>query len=73
MKTIVITDGKYRSAIAAARMLGRAGNRVVVTQTRGDTKTEPPVFSSRYVSATHWIEGKASDAEPCTRCVGAVL
>ena len=85
MKTVVITDGKYRSAISAARMLGRAGLRVVVTQTRGDTKTEPPVFSSRYVASTHWIEGKASDADypvrlravlerydrPVLLCVGA--
>ena len=63
MKTVVITDGKYRSAISAARSLGRAGLHVVVTQTRGDTKTEPPVFSSRYVAATHWIEGAASDTE----------
>ena len=63
MKTIVITDGKYRSAISAARSLGRAGFQVVVTQTRSDTKTEPPVFSSRYVAQTCWIEGSASDAE----------
>ena len=61
MKTIVITDGKYRSAISAARTLGRAGLRVVVTQTRGDTRVEPPVFSSRYAAETIWIEGRASD------------
>lgn len=86
MKTIVITDGKYRSAISAARSLARAGYRVVVTQTRLDAKTEPPVFSSRYASDTVWIEGSAKDAEytarlievlrscdhPALLCVGAV-
>ena len=85
MKTIVITDGKYRSAISAARSLGRAGYRVVVTQTRLDSKTEPPVFSSRYASETVWIEGSAKDAEyparllavlqscdhPALLCIGA--
>ena len=55
MKTIVITDGKYRSAIAAARALGRAGYRVVVTQTRADADIEPPVFSSRFAEG-RWIE-----------------
>ena len=86
MKTIVITDGKYRSAISAARALARGGWRVVVTQTRDDSKTEPPVFSSRYVSETVWIEGGAGDADyparlaavlarydrPALLCVGAV-
>ena len=33
MKTALVTDGKYRSSIAAVRALHRAGYRVVVTQT----------------------------------------
>ena len=61
MKTIIITDGKYRSSIAAVRTLGQAGYRVVVTQTRSDCPGEPPVFSSRYVSEHHWIEGSCRD------------
>ena len=47
MGTVVITDGKYRSSIAAARMLGRAGWRVVAVQSRGDGPLEPPVSTSR--------------------------
>lgn len=62
MKTVVITDGKYRSALAAARDLGRAGYRVVVTQTRGDSPKEPPVFSSKYAKG-RWIEGAVADPE----------
>lgn len=86
MQTVIITDGKYRSAIAAARAIGRAGYRVVVTQTRGDTAQEPPVFASRYAAEHRWIEGKAADEgytdrllavlaeyeRPVLLCVGAV-
>ena len=36
MKTALVTDGKYRSSIAAVRALHRAGYRVVVTQTDSD-------------------------------------
>ena len=48
MRTAIVTDGKYRSAIAAVRALGRAGYQVIVTQTRGDSSIEPPAFSSKY-------------------------
>ena len=36
MKTAIVTDGKYRSSIAAVRALHRAGYQVIVTQTRAD-------------------------------------
>ena len=85
MKTVVITDGKYRSSIAAARVLGRAGYRVIITQTRGDETGEPPVFASRYVAEDRWVDGAAADPEytdrllailneyehPVLLCVGA--
>lgn len=61
MKTVILTDAKYRSAISIARSFGKAGWRVLAVQTRGDTNVVPPVFSSRYVSASHWLEGSASD------------
>ena len=41
MKTVLVTDGKYRSSIAAVRALHRAGYHVVVTQTRDDVKSAP--------------------------------
>ncbi len=63
MDTVVITDGKYRSSIAAARMLGRGGYQVAVTQTRDDQMLEPPVFSSRYVREGRWLEGAAADPD----------
>lgn len=61
MKTAVVTDGKYRTSVAAVRALGRAGYRVVVTQTRGDSPLEPPVFSSRYAQERRWLDGGAAD------------
>lgn len=63
MDTVVITDGKYRASIAAARMLGRGGYRVAAAQTRGDCALEPPVFASRYVAEGRWLEGAAADPD----------
>ena len=62
MKTVVVTDVKYRASIAAIRALGRAGYRVIVTQTRADCPWTPPAFVSRYVAGRHWIPGSSSDA-----------
>ncbi len=85
-RTAVVTDGRYRASIAAVRALGRAGYRVVVTQTRADSSQEPPVFSSVFASECRWIEGSCSDPDyparltallreydrPVLLCVGAV-
>ena len=62
MATVIITDGRYRSAIAAARELGRAGYDVIGTEARGDVQADPPVFSSRYARGA-WIEGSVKDAD----------
>ncbi len=61
MKTVLLTDAKYRSAISAARAFGRAGFSVVAVQSRGDTDVTPPVFSSRYAAETRWLDGAAAD------------
>ncbi len=63
MALVLITDGKYRSTIAAARALGRAGYEVVVTQTRAESPLTPPVFESRFVSRGIYIEGSFRDLE----------
>lgn len=72
MRTVIVTDGKYRSAIAAVRTLGRAGYRVVVTQARGDTRTEPPVFASKYCAEAVWIDGCCGDAEYTDRLAAVI-
>ena len=63
MDTAVITDGKYRSSVAAARALGRGGWRVAAVQTRRDCPLEPPVFVSRHVAEGRWLEGGAADPD----------
>lgn len=65
MDTVVVTDGKYRASIAAIRMLGRGGRRVIVTQTREDMTgaLEPLGFASRYASECRWVEGSAKDPD----------
>ena len=45
METAIVTDGKYRSSIAAVRALHRAGYQVIVTQTRADVHAVPAVAS----------------------------
>lgn len=63
IKTVIVTDGKYRMSIAATRALGRAGYSVVLTQTEAESEGTPPVFSSRYATSTHIVEGSVKDAE----------
>ncbi|MBQ8696159.1 MAG: ATP-grasp domain-containing protein [Clostridia bacterium] len=72
MKTVIVTDGKYRMSIAAVRALGRDGWRVVLTQTRSEAEGTPPVFSSRYATATHMIEGSVKDAEYKDRLLAVI-
>ena len=62
MKTAVVTDGRYRSSLAAVRALGEAGYRVVVTQTKRETAYAPASFSSRFTAEGRWIEGSCNDA-----------
>ena len=86
METAIVTDGKYRSSIAAVRALHRAGYQVIVTQTRADVHAVPAVASSRCCAAFRWIDGAAADDgyadrlaalletydHPVLFCVGAV-
>lgn len=60
MRTVVITDGMYRSALAAARAFGKAGFRVLVTQTREESPKDPPAFFSRWCEG-HRISGSVKD------------
>ena len=62
MPAVIITDGRYRSSIAAARELGRAGYEVIVTEARADLDFDPPVFSSKFARGV-WIEGSVKDSD----------
>ena len=61
MKTVVITDAKYRSSIAAVRTLGQAGYRVILVQTSKESAAPPPSFFSQFCAEQHWIEGSCRD------------
>ena len=63
MSTVILTDAKYRSAVAAARSLARAGHHVVAVQTRADVSGTPAVFASAAARETRWIGGSVGDAE----------
>ena len=71
-KCVIVTDGKYRMSIAAVRALGRAGYRIIVTQTEAESEGTPPVFSSRYATATHVIKGSVKDAEYKDRLIDII-
>lgn len=84
MRTVIVTDVKYRSAIAAVRTLGRGGLRVIAAQARGDSLAAPPASASRYVSEFHWLSDSHDQAyaenllyllerydHPVLLCVGA--
>lgn len=71
MKTVIITDGKYRSSIVCARALGRAGYNVIVTQTAEEAE-DAPVFYSKYVSDRHLIEGSCKDRAYAERLLDVI-
>lgn len=60
-RTVIVTDGKYRSSIAAVRGLGRAGWNVIVVQAQEDCRLPPPVFTSRYAAAVRLLPGHAGE------------
>lgn len=61
MKTVVVTDGRYRASLAAVRALGEAGYRVVVTQTKRESGAAPASFASRFAAEGRWIEGSCRE------------
>ena len=61
MKTAIITDCKYRMSIPAIRALGRAGYRVIGTQTIAESNGAIPAFSSCYMSKGCRLEGSVAD------------
>ena len=73
MKTVVVTDGRYRAAVAAVRALGREGFHVVVTQTRRDQALTPPAFVSRYAAEGRWIAGSVSDPAYADRLLSLLM
>lgn len=62
MRTVIVTDVRYRTAPAVIRPLARKGYSVVAVQTRAESPRAPAAFSSRYVSRRVLLDGSVKDA-----------
>ena len=63
MQTVLVTDVRYRTALAVIRPLAKAGCRVVAVQTRQESPQFPAAFSSRYVSQRVLLDGSVKDED----------
>ena len=59
--TVIVTDAKYRAAVAAVRSLARAGHTVVLTQAALDSDKIIPAFNSVYANETVLFDCSADD------------
>lgn len=62
--TVIVTDVRYRTALAVIRPLRKAGFEVVAVQTAHESPKRPPAFYSRFVSRCVTLEGSVRD-EAC--------
>ncbi len=67
MRTVLVTDVRYRTALAVLRPLARAGYRVVAVQTSTDSPSDPPAFVSRYVCEAVRLDGSVKDGDYADR------
>lgn len=59
--TVIVTDVRYRTAMAVIRPLRKAGCEVVAVQTARESPKRPAAFSSRYVSRSVTLDGSVKD------------
>ena len=70
---VIVTDAKYRAALAAVRSLGEAGYTVILTQTIKDSPETIPASYSVHAAETLRLEGSVSDESYKERLKDAVL
>lgn len=61
MRPVIVTDVRYRTALAVIRPLGRAGCPVYAVQTAAESPRKPAAFSSRYVYEAVTLDGSVKD------------
>lgn len=61
MSVVIVTDVRYRTALAVIRPLRKAGCAVVAVQTARESPKRPAAFSSRYVSRRVMLDGSVRD------------
>lgn len=64
---VIVTDVRYRTALAVIRPLRKAGFTVVAVQTAIDSPKRPAAFSSRYVSRCVILDGSVKDEDYASR------
>lgn len=65
--TVIVTDVRYRTALAVIRPLRKAGCEVVAVQTAHESPKRPAAFSSRFVSRCVTLEGSVKDEDYAER------
>lgn len=64
---VIVTDVRYRTALAVIRPLRKAGFTVIAVQTAVESPKKPAAFSSRYVSRRVTLDGSVKDEEYASR------
>lgn len=62
MRTVLVTDVRYRTAMAVIRPLKRAGYRVLAVQTAAESPLDPPAFVCRSADECVRLDGSVHDA-----------
>ena len=69
-RTVLVTDGEQRAALAVVRSLGRAGLRVVVASTRGRSLAGASRYAAAEVAADDPLRDPCAFADAIERTVG---
>lgn len=67
MRPVIVTDVRYRTALAVIRPLARAGYPICAVQTIAESPRAPAAFSSRYVRKAVLLDGSVRDADYADR------
>ena len=67
MPVVIVTDVRYRTALAVIRPLRKAGYTVVAVQTARESPKNPPAFSSRCVDRRVMLDGSVKDEDYASR------
>lgn len=59
--TVIVTDAKYRAALALMRSLSAAGHRVILTQTARESSPVIPAFASNCAAETRYFDCSVED------------
>lgn len=67
MRPVIVTDVRYRTALAVIRPLSAAGYRIIAVQTAQESPKKPAAFYSRFVSRCVLLDGSVKDASYAER------